>query len=373
MNQDSAEEINSSQSLPNNSLSFQIDPEFKNLIPPLSSEEKLQLEANLKQFGCLDPLIVWRGQDILLDGHNRYEICAREQIPYNIVFLEIADRKAALSWIANHQLGRRNITPEVASYLRGKRYLNLKGDRTDNLKQNSPKCKSCTSEENDNQDLLESENPITVDAAKTLAQQYKVSVRTVKNDARFTDAVDTLGRSLGDEVKQIILSRNSGLTKKDVLSLAQVAESEGHLAAQKLLSMKRKKSDIVQQIRDKQHVPNPYYVGEVCRIIAHNDPDLKPFSGCWCIVYQINPHSCGIKTWKANFEIVKPENLEKTDGVEEEIAAHNCDRLRCLANLIHSDYEATHVAVLEVLGRLKNPSSLTLKQERLLAFLEGEY
>jgi hypothetical protein len=33
MSQDSAEEINSSQSLPNNSLLFQIDPEFKNLIP----------------------------------------------------------------------------------------------------------------------------------------------------------------------------------------------------------------------------------------------------------------------------------------------------------------------------------------------------
>ena len=357
MSQDSAEEINSSQSLPNNSLLFQIDPEFKNLIPPLSSEEKLQLEVNLKEFGCLDPLIVWLGQNILLDGHNRYEICAREQIPYNVVFLEIADREAALSWIANHQLGRRNITPEVASYLRGKRYLNLKSDRTDNLKQNSPNGKSF----------------LSVDAAKSLAQQYKVTDRTIRNDAQFTNALDTLARSLGDEVKHSILSRNSGLTKKDVLSLAQVAESEGHLAAQKLLSMKRKKSDIVQQIKDKQHVPNPYSVGEVCRIIAHNDPDLKPFSGCWCIVYQINPHSCGVKTWKANFEAVKPENLEKTDGVEEEIAAQNCDRLRCLANLVHSDYEATHVAVLEVLGRLKNPSSLTLKQERLLTFLEGEY
>jgi hypothetical protein len=373
MSQDSAEEINSSQSLPTNSPSFQIDPEFKNLIPPLSSEEKLQLEANLKEFGCLDPLIVWQGQDILLDGHNRYEICAREQIPYNIVFLKIANREAALSWIANHQLGRRNITPEVASYLRGKRYLNLKGDRTDNLKQNSPKCKSCTSEENDKQDLPESENPIAVDAAKTLAQQYKVSVRTIKNDARFTDAVDTLGRSLGNEVKQIILTRDRGLTRKDVFSLAKVAKDEGKESAQKLLSMKQNKSDIVQQINDRHPLPNPHYVGEVCRIIPKANSDLKPFSGCWCIVYQINPHSCGVKTWKANFETVKPENLEKTDGVEEEIAAQNCDRLRCLANLVHSDYEATHVAVLEVLGRLKNPSSLTLKQERLLTFLEGEY
>jgi hypothetical protein len=196
---------------------LQIDAEFKNLIPPLSSEEKLQLEANLKEFGCLDPLIVWQGEDILLDGHNRYEICIREQIPYNIVEIDIADREAALSWIANHQLGRRNITPEIASYLRGKRYLNLRGDRTGNLKQNSPNGKSF----------------LSVDAAKNLAQQYKVTDRTIRNDARFTAALDTLARSLGEEIKHSILARNSGLTRKDILLLAQVAEEEGQESVQK--------------------------------------------------------------------------------------------------------------------------------------------
>jgi hypothetical protein len=241
MNDDFAADNNSTPNFPANSKPLQIDSEFKNLIPPLSSDEKLQLEANIKEFGCLDPLIVWRIENILLDGHNRYEICTREQIPYKIVEIQIADREAAISWIANHQLGRRNITPEVASYLRGKRYLNLKSDRTNNLQQNSPKCKSCTSGENDNQDSPQSENPITADTAKTLAQQYKVSIRTIKNDARFTAALDTLVRSLGEDIK-------------------------------------------------------------------HS-----------CIVYQINPHSCGIKTWKVDFETVKLENLEKTDGVEEEI------------------------------------------------------
>jgi hypothetical protein len=373
MNQDLASEINSSQSFPDNSQSLQIDAEFKNLIPPLSSEEKLQLEANLKEFGCLDPLIVWQGEDILLDGHNRYEICIREQISYNIVEIEVVDRETAVSWIANHQLGRRNITPEVASYLRGKRYLNLKSDRTDNLKQNSPKCNFCTSEENDKQDLLQCENGVTTDTAKTLAQQYKVSVRTIKNDAQFTSALDTLARSLGDEFKHSTLARNSGLTRKDILSLAKVAEEEGHLAVNKILSMKRNKSDIVQKIKDKQPMSNPHHVGEVCRIIPSSDPDLKPFFGCWCIVYQINPHSCGIKTWKENFETVKPENLERTYGVEEEITAENCERLRCLANKVHSDYEVAYAAVLEVLGKIKNPSSLTPRQERLLTFLEGEY
>jgi hypothetical protein len=352
---------------------LQIDAEFKNLIPPLSSEEKLQLEANLKEFGCLDPLIVWQGEDILLDGHNRYEICIREQIPYNIVEIDITDREAALSWIANHQLGRRNITPEIASYLRGKRYLNLRGDRSDNLKQNSPKCNFCTSVESDGEDLPQSENIITSDAAKRLAQQYKVSVRTIKNDARFTDALDTLARSLGEEIKHSILTRNSGLTRKDILLLAQVAEEEGQESVQKLLSMKRNKLDIVQQIKDKNPLPNPYHIGEVCRILPSTDPDLKPFSGCWCIVYQINPHSCGVKTWKANLATVKPEYLERIDGTEEEISNRNCDRIQSLVNKVNSDYEPIHAAILELLGKIHDPSSLTPRQERMLSFLESEY
>ena len=346
-----------SQNLPANSKSLQIDSEFQNLIPPLSSQEKLQLEANIKEFGCLDPLVVWKGENILLDGHNRYEICIREEITYTIVEIEITDREAAICWIANHQLGRRSITPEVASYLRGKRYLNLKGNRSDNLKQNSPNGKSC----------------LSANMAKNLAAEYKVGERTIRNDAQFTRALDTLAQILGDEFKHSILARNSGLTKKDILSLAQVAKEEGKESVQKILSMKRNKSDIVQQIKDKQHLPNPYHVGDVCRIIPSTDPDLKQFAGCWCIVYQINPHTCGVKTWKANLETVKPEYLERVDGVTEDTASRNCDRIQNLVNKLNSDYEPIYATVLELLGKVNNPSNLTPKQERILVFLESEY
>ena len=350
-------ETHTSQSLQNNFKSLIIDPEFKNLIPPLSSEEKLQLEKNLKKFGCLDPLIVWKGQNILLDGHNRYEICLIEQIPYKIVEIEIADKEAAICWIANNQLGRRNITSEVASYLRGKRYLNLKGDRNQNLKQNSPNGKSF----------------LSGDVAQSLAQQYKVTDRTIRNDAQFTNALDTLAHHIGEELRHSILTRNSGLTKKDILSLAKVADEEGKEPAQKLLNNKQNKSDIVQQIKEKQRVPNPHYVGEVCRIVPKYEPDLRPFSGYWCIICQINPHSCNIKIWKMDLETVKPEHLERAYAVSENAASQNCVRLRHIAKKIDSDYEPTHAAVLEVLGKVDDPSNLTPKQERILAFLEEEY
>ncbi len=42
--------------------------------------------------------------------------------------------------------------------------------------------------------------------------------------------------------------------------------------------------DIVQRIRERTPVPNPYRVGEVCQLIAQDNPDLRGIVGFWCIV-----------------------------------------------------------------------------------------
>ena len=57
-----------------------IDDEFKHLIRPLKRKEFLQLEENLLRDGCRDPIVVWN--DVIVDGHNRYEICTRHGIPF---------------------------------------------------------------------------------------------------------------------------------------------------------------------------------------------------------------------------------------------------------------------------------------------------
>jgi hypothetical protein len=84
-----------------------IDPEFKALIPPLAPEEYAQLEANILQDGCRDPLVVWDG--ILIDGHNRHEICARRGLPFETAEMEFEGRDAAELWMIANQMGRRNI------------------------------------------------------------------------------------------------------------------------------------------------------------------------------------------------------------------------------------------------------------------------
>lgn len=336
---------------------LQIDPEFQHLIPPPATEEQELLAANLKKFGCLHPLVVWKDYNILLDGHNRYDLCTQLQIPFSIVEIELPDRESAIAWIANNQLGRRNITPETASYLRGKRYSLLRGNPLDNLKQNLPK----------------GQNVPSVNVAEQLAQQYQVSSRTIKRDAQFSEAIDLLATALGADIKQDILGRHANLTKKDALRLFKVVKTEGKEVAYNLLEQLRHAGDITQHIKEKALLPNPRHVGEVCQIMAKGDASLKQVSGCWCIIVEVNAHSCAVRTWKRDFDAVKPENLEPIEGVDEAQAALMCERIRCLTNKVYEDFEPTHAAVLETLGRLPNPASFTPKQERLLAFLETEY
>lgn len=100
---------------------IKIDKEFKELIPPLTKEEYTQLEENIVKEGIRDPLVVWRtpnGDDILVDGHNRWKISANHAgIRFEIVRKSFQSRAEAKAWIIKNQLGRRNIPPYVRAEL----------------------------------------------------------------------------------------------------------------------------------------------------------------------------------------------------------------------------------------------------------------
>jgi len=99
---------------------IQIDAEFAALIPPLSAEERQQLEENIVEHGgARDPLVVWasKGTLTLLDGHNRYEICTRLGLPFDIEEMRFSDRSHAEEWIIRNQFGRRNLSAYVRTQL----------------------------------------------------------------------------------------------------------------------------------------------------------------------------------------------------------------------------------------------------------------
>ena len=97
-----------------------VDPEFRDLIPPLNEEELKLLEESLVADGCESPLIVWNG--VIVDGHNRYAICRKHEIPFAIQEKDFSSRDDAMLWMLRNQLGRRNLN----DYQRGEMVLVLK-------------------------------------------------------------------------------------------------------------------------------------------------------------------------------------------------------------------------------------------------------
>lgn len=183
---------------------LKIDPEFKSLIPPLSNEEYEQLEKNCISEGIRESVLVWDG--IIIDGHNRYEIAQKHDLKYDITFKHFDSREEVIDWMINNQLGRRNLTKETQSYLRGLQYKREKKKIT-----NPYGVKGKDEPQNDEH----------LSTAQKLAEQHKVSKATIERDEKFAEAVDTIVENTAPEVKQKILNKEIEITKKETEQIAK--------------------------------------------------------------------------------------------------------------------------------------------------------
>jgi len=129
---------------------IRIHSEISKCIRPLTTEERKALEESLRLDGCREPLAVWPhvidrevgwckqcrkdvvvtlGDDVwvcehcgygvyprqtelvLLDGHNRLEICRKRNIHFEVVEIDsVEDLDEARAWVIRNQLARRNLT-----------------------------------------------------------------------------------------------------------------------------------------------------------------------------------------------------------------------------------------------------------------------
>lgn len=87
---------------------LKIDNELKALIPPLTKDEYNTLEKSLLNEGCRDKIVSW--DDTIIDGHNRYEICTKHNIPFNVEDKDFESKDEVKVWMIDNQKGRRNLT-----------------------------------------------------------------------------------------------------------------------------------------------------------------------------------------------------------------------------------------------------------------------
>lgn len=181
--------------------------ELRQFITPLTTDELAILEANILSQGCKDPLAVWEttrkaaGLDdtdemayVLIDGHNRYTICQKYTIDFKIVLLKFDDLEKVKDYMIDFQLGRRNLSPEQLSFFRGLRYNREKGRKGKYDREEGG-----------------------IDISKQLADEFKVSQRTIKNDGNFAKGIS----KFSPELRQQVLAGNATLNKTTIQELGK--------------------------------------------------------------------------------------------------------------------------------------------------------
>ena len=200
---------------------LQIDSCFKNLIHPLRRKEYLQLEQNILADGCRDPLIVWNG--VIVDGHNRYEICTRHQIPFAVMEMDFFDKEEAIAWICANQLGRRNISEETRKFLIGKQYEAEKligaNKNPNGNNQYSSVFDSCVSDQSSEKVYSRSKT------AEKIAKENHISKGTVEKYAIYAKAMDALAEK-DSEIVPKILSGQYKIAHKNVVELSKLSPTE---------------------------------------------------------------------------------------------------------------------------------------------------
>lgn len=201
-----------------------VETAFQELCPALTDEEYAGLEKSILEEGCRESLIVWKEGGTpppVLDGHHRLGICNTHKLNYAVRQKSFKTREEAVNWIINNQLSRRNLTPQQAGYLRGKRYELEIADVDERRSKTWMANRSAKHSSGKN-----NQNPRKPFTGERLAEEYGVSDSTVRKDAKFAAAVDKLAAAHGPEVKKEILSGKTKLTKGQVVKVAALPPSK---------------------------------------------------------------------------------------------------------------------------------------------------
>ena len=88
---------------------YRIDSELKSIMSELAEDEKDMLEKSLLQDGYKGPpIVVW--EDTIVDGHNRYELCRKHNIPFEVQEMQFDSKDEVIQWMIRAQIGRRNLS-----------------------------------------------------------------------------------------------------------------------------------------------------------------------------------------------------------------------------------------------------------------------
>lgn len=237
-------------------------PELKDFLDILSADERKGLEADLiASKGARDPLIVWKEKQVIVDGHNRYEICKLHNLPFKTEEMSFPDVEAVKQWMLKNQLNRRNLTPTRISYFRGMLYNQMKQDP--NAARTDAGGKS---------------------TAAKLGEQFGVDEKTIRRDGNVAAGIDAVGKanqlqSVKDKL-ELLKSKSvkgDGFTKGELEEIGKVKDPEVQVAAVKELE-KIKADETKTQAVVKKQVEALKQAAKPRQQIAQKVEKEKPYS-----------------------------------------------------------------------------------------------
>ena len=169
-------------------MEIKIDKEFEKLIPKLTDEEFNQLEENCKDHGIQDSIKIWSGENIIIDGHNRYKIAEKNNLQYETEYMSFNNRIDVIEWMINNQRGRRNLNNYDRGLLALKLQDILKIKGLENKSKGGKLSKDIDSEsESKTKDLEISPN---VNSRKEASKAFNVSDNTLNKVKHIEEKAD---------------------------------------------------------------------------------------------------------------------------------------------------------------------------------------
>ena len=208
-------------------------PDLAELLPPLSGEQLAALEKDILQNGCYAPIIV--NEDlVVVDGHNRQQICTRHDLPYKMAVFAFDHLLEAKQWALDTQKGRRNLD----KWELGKIALKLKPDIEARARRNMSAGGGDQKSEDAKSGLATLPNPIsTVDTRKELADTVGLGERTMGKVMQIDEHAPAAVKEALDK-KELSIHQGYQITKQ-VENLPEEQREQAALEAVELAKAKK--------------------------------------------------------------------------------------------------------------------------------------
>lgn len=215
---------------------IKININFENLIPKQTAEQFKQLEENMIAEGrARNPLVLWRGNNTLVDGHHRLKVLkAHPELKWSVVEQDFTDEDEVKEWIIKNALGTRNLTEMQITELRG-RLMKARKKRVGEHKGN----------QYTKMEKSEKQTIPTGDTAAAIAKELGINRNTVYEAANFVDGLDA-AEAVVPGFKDDVLTGAVKAQKQEIAAMRKQTPEEIKQSVKEIhdrKSAKRKPSD----------------------------------------------------------------------------------------------------------------------------------